>query len=50
MANRKYIIRSSCVEYFCRAIRKVTYILVMPRKSHAEETENRGLAFHVLLK
>lgn len=45
MANRKYIIRSSCcVEYFCHAIRKVTYILVMHKKLPAEDTGNRGIA------
>lgn len=38
------------MEFFCHAIRRVTYLLVMPRKLHAEETENRELGFHVLLK
>lgn len=38
MANCKRIIKSGCcVEYFCHAIRNVTYISVMHKKLHAEE-------------
>lgn len=51
MANCKYIIKSSsCVEYFCRAIRNVTYMLVMHKQLHAEENENRAISFYLLLK
>lgn len=40
MANYKHIIKSCCcVEYFCHAIRNVTYILVMHKQLHAEENE-----------
>lgn len=52
MANRKHIIikSSRCTECFCHTIRNVTYILVMHKKLHAEENENRAISFHILLK
>ena len=52
MANRKHIIikGSCCVKYFCHAIRFLTCILVMHKKFHIEENENRAISFHIQLK